>query len=522
MTGARGTVQPQGGRRGSGTGYKPGSVIGDYVVIGAVGAGGMGTVYKVQHVITQRIEAMKLLASGRTEPDQEQRFVREMQVQARLHHPNIAAVYNAFRYYDEFFLVMEFIEGESLESVLERGRMPLASGLHYACQALFALGYAHAHGVVHRDIAPSNMLITPEGTVKLTDFGLAKTTTDIRLTQSGTPVGSPWYMSPEQVRGDAALDARSDIYSLGAILYEITTGSKPFDLASTFDVMRAHVELPPLAPITRAPDVPETLNQIILTALAKDPNARFQSAEQFYAALEPLQAGRSPLVMDARAAAQTTRPRAAAPMRPRRASWRPSQLAKVRVMQAAVGTAACGLALFGGYATYSYVRLTSVAAQTPAIVPAKAMIPPAPEIPLGQAPVLAAADARDLADPPPATRVPEVKRHAGPIRTLAAHLSSPAQPFEREFPTVPEPPAATRIAALPAAPPIPRTPAIAAAEEPAILPAEPLPSPDPPASAPVKKGNRLFRALHKVVSFHKPGKPDAAADSAPTSETQPQ
>src|SRR5690348_13930252 len=112
-----------GGRRVGSMSYKPGSVIGDYVVIGAVGTGGMGAVYKVQHVITQRIEAMKLLASGRTEPDQEQRFVREMQVHARLHHPNIAAVYNAFRFYDEFFLVMEFIAGESLETILDRGRL---------------------------------------------------------------------------------------------------------------------------------------------------------------------------------------------------------------------------------------------------------------------------------------------------------------------------------------------------------------------------------------------------------------
>src|SRR5579871_4021864 len=133
--------------------YKAGSVIGDYVVIGTVGADGMGTVYKVQHVITERIEAMKLLLAIRAEPEQEQRFVREIQVQARLHHPNIAAVYNAFRYYDEFFLVMEFVEGESLETVLERGRLPLATAIEYARQALFALGYAHAHGVVHRDIA---------------------------------------------------------------------------------------------------------------------------------------------------------------------------------------------------------------------------------------------------------------------------------------------------------------------------------------------------------------------------------
>src|SRR5690349_12509333 len=131
--------------------YREGTVIGDYIVLESVGTGGMGTVYKVQHAITRRIEAMKLLASGHTDPEQEQRFVREMQVQARLVHPNIAAVYNAFRYYDEFFLVLEFIDGESLQNLISRARLPLATGLNYVRQALCALGYAHAHGVVHRD-----------------------------------------------------------------------------------------------------------------------------------------------------------------------------------------------------------------------------------------------------------------------------------------------------------------------------------------------------------------------------------
>ena len=490
--------------------YKPGTVIGDYVVVGAAGTGGMGTVYKVQHVITQRIEAMKLLAAGHTEAAQEQRFVREMQVQARLHHPNIAAVYNAFRYYDEFFLVMEFIDGESLESILNRGRLPLGTGLDYARQALFALGYAHAHGVVHRDIAPSNMIVTVDGTVKLTDFGLAKTATDIRLTHSGTPMGSPWYMSPEQVRGDAAMDARSDIYSLGVVLYEIATGSKLFDLASTFDVMRAHVEMPPPAPSDRAPDVPSGLERIILTALAKDPNARFQSAEQFYAELEALQIDGEPVPAYASVAANAA-PVAVAAMpsrgsRPAAGLRRKPRFAAVRLVQAAAGTAACGLVLFGGYATSAYLRNTPVA--LPALTPAKADIPAAPDFQLPPAPETPGVQPAETAS----LQAPAAPRrlHRIATRTLSAPAFTP--PAAAELPPPPShlatPAPDSQAAVLPALapPPVIPGPAVAArrnAPNPVNL-VEPPPEPAAePAPAEKKHGNRFLRALHKVVPFHR-------------------
>ena len=518
MTNEQKLASLSGSRRGGGTAYQPGSVVGDYVVIGAVGSGGMGTVYKVQHAITQRIEAMKLLASGRTDPEQEQRFVREMQVQARLHHPNIAAVYNAFRYYDEFFLVLEFVDGESLETVLQRGRLPLATGIHFALQALFALGYAHAHGVVHRDIATSNMIIAPDGTLKLTDFGLAKTATDIRLTHSGAPVGSPWYMSPEQVRGDAALDARSDIYSLGVVLYEMATGAKPFDLASTFDVMRAQVEMAPMAPIQRTPELPHALNSIILTALAKDPKARFQSAEQFYTALDALQ---SPAVhAPGPAAAKTShRPagaRSVVPLRPPRTKFELPRFARLPVVQTALGTAACGLALFGGYATYSVLRVTS-AAEAPVLLPARAEIPQAPLVVMTQPDPLARETVVPPGEPdlpPPVIRVrkplvrpsaPLAVAHAIPIlpappeRTVHTELESlkphadPAPATAAVVPVIPRPPVIPEVTASAVVPEIP------AELSPASRPIDPA---DTPAPQTKKDGNRFLKAWHKVNPFH--------------------
>ncbi len=261
--------------------FSIGDTVGDYRILEEIGRGGMGRVYKVEHTITRRVEAMKVLAGGRPDaPQQAARSLREIQLQASLDHPNIAAVHNAFWAGEDLVLVMELIEGRSLRRALEGGRLPLATTLDYAGQALSALTYAHTNGVIHRDISPGNMMITPAGVLKLTDFGLAKGPSDARLSQSGAPLGSLWYMSPEQVHGSES-DARSDIYSLGAVLYEAASGKKPFEGDSAFAIMANQVGKPPAPPIEIDQSLPAVLSAALLRALEKDPDKRFQTAEEF-------------------------------------------------------------------------------------------------------------------------------------------------------------------------------------------------------------------------------------------------
>jgi serine/threonine protein kinase len=265
-------------------------MVGAYQILGLIGQGGGGQVFKAQHTVTKRVEAIKALsAKGHESSEQAQRFQREVQIHASLSHPNIASVHNAFWAGDDLVLVMEFVEGESLKRVLEHRRIPVRVAIHYICQALSALEYAHENKVTHRDVTPGNILVTASGQVKLTDFGVAKLKTDRGLTKSGTMVGTLYYMSPEQVRAVSEIDPRMDIYSIGAVLYEAVTGSKPFLGDSAFSIMMAHVSEEPQAPNALEPALPAGLSQIILKALAKKPEDRFQSAEELRLALEPFQ-----------------------------------------------------------------------------------------------------------------------------------------------------------------------------------------------------------------------------------------
>jgi len=262
--------------------FSLGQTIGDYQVIEILGAGGMGTVYKVKHLISDRLEAIKLVLPELTEnPDLMERFMREIKVQARLTHPHIASLHNALRIDNQLLMVMEFVEGRTLHSVLRQGMMEPPTGIDVVLQILSALEYAHAQGIVHRDIKPANIMLTPAGNVKLMDFGIARSASDDNpLTQTGAAVGSVYYMSPEQVQG-LPVDARADLYSVGVLLYEMTTGVRPITGDGSYAVMNGHLHTIPRAPSSVNPRLPEPLSLAILKAIEKAKEGRFQSARAF-------------------------------------------------------------------------------------------------------------------------------------------------------------------------------------------------------------------------------------------------
>ena len=259
--------------------------IGDYEILSELGAGGMGKVYKVRNVISDRIEAMKILLpdlAGRQELAA--RFLREIKLLASLNHPNIAQLRTAFTNDNQLVMIMEYVEGTSMAIRLSGASISVADALNYIDQVLSALSYAHQQNVIHRDIKPGNMMLTPQGVVKVMDFGIARSSTDLTLTMAGASLGTINYMSPEQVKGEAT-DPRSDLYSVGVCLYEMVTGKKPFEAGSDYSIMTAHVNEAPRPPLELKPGLPPTLNEIILIAIAKDPGRRFQTANAFRNAL---------------------------------------------------------------------------------------------------------------------------------------------------------------------------------------------------------------------------------------------
>jgi serine/threonine-protein kinase len=268
--------------------FPVGETFGDYAITGILGAGGTGRVYKVEHCLTKRTEAMKILSAEFATEIQIKRFERGMRVLARLSHPNIASLHNAIHSEKQLILLMEYVEGWTLEGMLAAGRIPIDTGIGYIKQILSALQYAHQQGVVHRDVTPANVIVTEAGEVKLTDFELSKSFGDPVLTNCGEVLGSLPYLAPEQLKGVTHPDRRSDLYSVGAILYEHLTGQKPFGTNRRLAPVLTDSEAEPRPPSDLEPSLRPEWDQIMRRALARNPEHRYQSAQDFLDAITQL------------------------------------------------------------------------------------------------------------------------------------------------------------------------------------------------------------------------------------------
>lgn len=259
-----------------------GSVVGNYKIIDKIGEGGMGAVFKGVDLMLEREVAIKMLRPELArQPHIVERFRTEAVTLAKLNHPNVATLHSFFRQGEDFFMVMEFVRGQTLDEVIKtQGAMPCDRAVELFCMALEGIDHAHQMGIIHRDIKPANMMLTETGSIKVMDFGIARVLGTDRLTRAGHLIGTVEYMSPEQVRGEET-DARSDIYSLGILLYEMLTGRVPFNASSEYELMRCQIEDLPTPPRTFAPQIPVAVEQGIMRSLAKNREARFQSASEF-------------------------------------------------------------------------------------------------------------------------------------------------------------------------------------------------------------------------------------------------
>ena len=282
-----------------------GTRLGPYEILTPLGAGGMGEVYRARDTRLERTVAIKVLPSHLSaSPESRQRFEREAKTISQLSHPHICALHDVGREGETEYLVMEYLEGETLADRLLKGPLPLEQTLRFGIQIADALDKAHRQGIVHRDLKPGNVMITKSG-VKLLDFGLAKVVasvaqpstvtslpTQLNLTQEGTILGTFQYMAPEQLEGREA-DARSDIFSFGCMLYEMATGSKAFAGTSQASLIGAILHTDP-PPISRAqPMSPPALDHIVKKCLAKDPEERWQNAADLGSELNWIREGGS-------------------------------------------------------------------------------------------------------------------------------------------------------------------------------------------------------------------------------------
>src|SRR5574340_975704 len=293
-------------------GFELGQTYSEYEFLDVVKRSRSIIAYRVRNLAVARLELLQVLPqTAQDDGEQVERFLRETRVRANLRHPNIAVFYSASPLEGQWVMTTELVEGPPLAERLQLGPLHWPQAVGLAIQALSALSCAHENSIIHRDISAESIVVTPDGTLKLSNFALAKTTNGPQLTQAGAIIGNLRYISPEQIRG-GELDARSDIYSLGIVLYEMLCGAPPFDTRSQFELMLAHVNKAPLPPSIVNPGVPAELDNIVLKALAKDPGERYQSAAEFAEALLAVGLGGSEAAVEGAAAADTPPPEPAA------------------------------------------------------------------------------------------------------------------------------------------------------------------------------------------------------------------
>ena len=265
-----------------------GQKVENYKIIESIGVGGMGEVYKAIHETLDRVVALKVIHPELlSNAEIIKRFYKEAKIQAKMTHPNIVTVFDFLEIENSYFLVMEYIEGESIGKIVKKqGPLEINFSLKIFKQILSGIAHAHSKGIIHRDIKPNNFILT-EGEVKITDFGIAHIVSDSAHTVAGTVLGTPKYMSPEQILGER-VDHRSDVYSLGVSFYEILTGKVPFgsNTGSDYEIKKGHVELTPTSICEIRPDVSKDLENAIARSLAKKPEARFQTVDDFLASLK--------------------------------------------------------------------------------------------------------------------------------------------------------------------------------------------------------------------------------------------
>jgi eukaryotic-like serine/threonine-protein kinase len=263
-----------------------GKEVGPYRILQKIAQGGMSSVYKGLHTGLEQDVAIKVLSPESFEdPCLRDRFISEAKIQARLSHPNVIKTLNYIEQDGTIFMVMEYINGESLDVLLKKiGTLPGERAVTIFMSVLEAIEFMHSKGIIHRDIKPANIMLSYDGYVKVMDFGIAKVMGENGKTKAGIRVGTLWYMSPEQIRGEEAT-ALTDIYSLGVTLYQMLTGRVPFTGELEFDIMRGHLEQAPDQPCKINKDIKRELSEVILKAIAKKPIERYQSIREFSEAL---------------------------------------------------------------------------------------------------------------------------------------------------------------------------------------------------------------------------------------------